>query len=111
MIDDEINELLDNVKLLTVSERKSLSHKDVFYDVLFARWSVTSAPKTWKTRPNDVSVSAKHGLYNFGVFTQIDFMFNTDNSTADKLRKLALSGNNNKVHSLVLKRFSNGLGN
>lgn len=34
------------------------------------RWKVNGKPKLWKTRPNEVKVPVKHGLYTFGYLTQ-----------------------------------------
>ena len=34
------------------------------------RWFVSGQPVTWKTRPLDVDVPVKHGLYEYGRLTQ-----------------------------------------
>lgn len=36
------------------------------------RWKVNGKVKTWKTRPNDVKVPIKHGLYAYGYITEND---------------------------------------
>jgi hypothetical protein len=41
-------------------------------DGRFCRVRVNGKPKTWKTRPLEVSVPWKHGLYTFGYLTQQD---------------------------------------
>lgn len=34
------------------------------------RWRVTGMPKTWKTRPGEVRVPLKRGMYEYGVLDQ-----------------------------------------
>jgi len=33
------------------------------------RWRVSGKPKTWKTRPKEVQVPIKHGLYDYSYLT------------------------------------------
>ena len=32
--------------------------------------AIVTSIKTWKTRPDDILVSVKHGLYDYAKFTQ-----------------------------------------
>jgi len=34
------------------------------------KWRVSGKPKVWKTRPNEVKVPVKHGLFQFDYLTQ-----------------------------------------
>ncbi len=36
------------------------------------RWKLIGKPKTWKTRPDEVVLSLKHGLYRFDKANQSD---------------------------------------
>lgn len=63
---------------MTLDEAKSLRHGEMVHHVSRKnadgtpmRARVTSV-KTWKTRPNEVEVHVKHGLYDYAVFSQYD---------------------------------------
>lgn len=66
-------------KPLTVRELKALSYGDRVSFISRMRdvrtVKVNGAPKTWKTRPNDVKVPLKYGLYEFAYA----FMQNGEN--------------------------------
>lgn len=64
---------------ITIDQAKTLKTGTVLYhstnknaDGSPQRWKVNGKPKTWKTRPNDVKVPVKHGLYAYGYVTQDD---------------------------------------
>ena len=56
--------------MITLEQAKELRRGDVLHDDTAtnadgscARWRVNGMVKTWKTRPNEVRVPLKHGLY------------------------------------------------
>lgn len=64
---------------MTLSEAKSLRHGQTLYhhtlrnaDGSPLRVRVTGKVKTWKTRPGEVRVPAKHGLYAHTYITQAE---------------------------------------
>ena len=61
---------------LTLERAKNLARGTVLHhknlenaDGTPQRWRVNGAPKTWKTRPNEVRVPVKRGLYSFDYVT------------------------------------------
>ena len=63
---------------MTLQEAKALKPYDMIHHVskknadgTAMRARVTSV-KTWKTRPNDVEVHVKHGMYDYAVFSQFE---------------------------------------
>lgn len=63
--------------MITLDQAKKLYHGQVLYHVNNRnsdgspqRWRVNGQPKTWKTRPNEVQVPLKHGMYDFGYLTE-----------------------------------------
>jgi len=55
---------------LTLAQAKSLRPGDTLYSMIHtdsrgqpACWRVSGKPKVWKTRPDEVLVPVKHGLY------------------------------------------------
>jgi hypothetical protein len=64
-----------DVRPMTISELKALSYGDrvLVYTGYFGRnrlgglvhVKVNGKPKTWKTRPSDVSIPIKYGLYEY----------------------------------------------
>lgn len=64
---------------LTLKQAKSLRVGQTLYhlknknaDGTAQRWKVNGKPKTWKTRPEQVSVPIKHGLYSYDTLTHRD---------------------------------------
>jgi hypothetical protein len=63
-------------KKLSVSQLKKLKYGDIVYlpancgHLLNVR--VSGKPQTWKTRPNEVKVPFKYGLYEYGYITHRD---------------------------------------
>ena len=57
---------------MTVEEAKQLKHGDVLLNTADnnRRWRVNGKVKTWVTRPNEVRVPVKHGLYAYDYVTQ-----------------------------------------
>ena len=65
--------------MITLEQAKSLDYGDVLYHTIHKnadgtpqRWRVSGKPKTWKTRPDEVKVPVKHGLYNNDYITHHD---------------------------------------
>ena len=65
--------------MLTLQDAKNLRPGDMLHhtsnknaDGTPQRWKVNGQPKTWKTRPDEVRVPIKHGLYSFDYVTQND---------------------------------------
>lgn len=63
--------------MVTLAQAKKLRYRQVLYhrrwtnaDGSAERWRVNGRPKTWKTRPNEVRVPIKRGLFEFGYLTQ-----------------------------------------
>lgn len=63
--------------MITLEQAKNLSHGDILYhvtnrnaDFTPQRWRVSGKPKTWKTRPNEVKVPVKFGLYGNDYVTE-----------------------------------------
>lgn len=60
------------VRRMTLGEIKALSsgsHAEfIANDGTLRTVKINGAPKTWKTRPQDVSVSVKYGLYEYARF-------------------------------------------
>ena len=64
---------------ITLEQAKSLQWRDTLYHVSNRnadgtpqRWRVNGKPKVWKTRPNEVKVPIKHGLYSYDYITERD---------------------------------------
>ncbi len=55
------------VRLMTIEEVKQASGhmKVIANDGTVRNVKVNGSPKTWKTRPNDVKVPVKYGLYEY----------------------------------------------
>ena len=63
--------------MITLEQAKTLSVGDIIYykdrtntDGSPERWKVNGKPKTWKTKPNEVQVPIKHGLYSYSYLYQ-----------------------------------------
>ena len=63
--------------MITLEDAKNLSSGTILYHVknrnsdgTAQRWKVNGKPKTWKTRPNEVRVPLKHGLYDYDYLDQ-----------------------------------------
>ena len=72
--------------MITLEQAKNLTHGTVLYHVnnrnsdgTPQRWRVSGKPKVWKTRPDEVSVPVKYGLYQ------------NDHLTHDSLGQVCLS--------------------
>jgi len=62
---------------MTLSEAKALKRGDMIYhkylqnaDGTAMRYRVNGKIRTWKTRPNEVQVPLKRGLYEYGHLTE-----------------------------------------
>lgn len=62
--------------MITLEQAKNLKHGDILYHVLNhnsdgspQRWRVNGAVKTWVTRPNEVKVPIKYGIYTCDYLT------------------------------------------
>ena len=65
--------------MITIDQAKALTTGTILYhitarnaDGTAQRWRVSGRPIVWKTRPGDVRVPVKHGLYHYGEFWQYD---------------------------------------
>ncbi len=65
--------------MITLDEAKDLSYgnmihhvRDVNADGTPQRWKVNGKPKVWKTRPDEVKVPLKRGMYQYDYLTQYD---------------------------------------
>lgn len=65
--------------MITLEQAKELGHGTILYHVRNRnadgtpqRWRVNGKVKTWKTRPDEVRVPIKHGLYSFDYLTHND---------------------------------------
>ncbi len=63
---------------MTLNEAKTLKNGDYIHHVTKKnhdgtpmRARVTSV-KTWKTRPNEVLIGVKHGLYDYAKFSELE---------------------------------------
>lgn len=72
---------MHNVRFLTVDEIKRLEHGShvsfLANDGTIRNAKINGAPKVWKTRPNEVEIPLKHGMYEYA---RLD--------TAEALRRL-----------------------
>lgn len=71
---------------MTLSEAKQLRYGDIVHEdecvlnvgkrggvkTRITEWRMQCAAKTWKTRPDEVLLSVKHGMYEFHRFTERD---------------------------------------
>lgn len=56
--------------MITLDEAKKLTYGDILIEgATERRWKVNGKVKTWKTRPEEIKVPLKHGLYSFGYLT------------------------------------------
>ena len=55
--------------MITLDQAKKLSVGSIIYESHNRRLKITSI-KTWKTRPNDVEIHCKFGLYRYPVYNQ-----------------------------------------
>ena len=64
---------------ITLEQAKALSYRDTLYhtrqrnaDGTPQRWRVNGKVKVWKTRPDEVRIPVKHGLYSYDYLTHRD---------------------------------------
>lgn len=60
------------VRLMTCDEAKGIDYGHVKFESIHGELrecKVNGRPKTWKTRPNDVDVPVKYGMYEYATFT------------------------------------------
>jgi hypothetical protein len=55
--------------MITLDQAKNLKNGTILKDNRNKNWKVTSV-KTWKTRPNDVLIGLKFGLYAYDKINQ-----------------------------------------
>lgn len=62
--------VMGTFRSMTIDEAKALAYGDRVWfranDGQARMLKINGAPKIWKTRPNDVSVPVKYGLYEYG---------------------------------------------
>lgn len=63
--------------MITLEQAKNLRQGTILYHIFNKnsdgspqRWRVNGLPKTWKTRPSEVRVPVKYGLYSYDYLTQ-----------------------------------------
>lgn len=65
---------MTNYKQLTITKAKELTTRQLVYfkheDDTMQRWRVNGKVKLWKTRPTEIKIPLKHGLYTHGYLTQ-----------------------------------------
>lgn len=63
-------------RLMTLEEAKNISSGSTQYarDSMgkWKRVKINGQAKTWKTRPNDVRIPYKYGMYEYGYFEMFD---------------------------------------
>ena len=65
--------------MITLAQAKALTHGTILHhmknknaDGTPQRWRVNGKVKTWKTRPDEVKVPLKYGLYRYDYLTHND---------------------------------------
>ena len=65
--------------MITLEQARNLKPGTILYHVkntnadgTAQRWRVNGPPKTWQTRPGEVSVPIKHGMRDYDYLTQCD---------------------------------------
>lgn len=58
--------------MITLEQAKALRPGNILIDARGHRWKVNGKVLTWKTRPNEVKVPVKHGLYAYDYITHKD---------------------------------------
>ena len=79
---------------MTLNEAKHLRYRQTVYikgeydsDGSPSKCRVNGKPQTWKTRPNEVKVPVKRGLYDFGYITHRNLDRFTLKAPASRKRK------------------------
>ena len=56
--------------MITLKQAKQLKHGDIIYNKYYQntdgtpqRWKINGKVKTWKTRPSEIKIPIKRGLY------------------------------------------------
>jgi hypothetical protein len=64
---------------ITLQQAKNLKYGDILYHAINKnkkgekqRWRVNGKVKLWKTRPNEIRIPLKHGLYAHDYLTHND---------------------------------------
>jgi hypothetical protein len=71
------NKLSGDGRILTLDELKNISHSHVYIQGncgCFLKVAINGKPQTWKTRPNQVKIPYKYGLYEYGYITENDIV-------------------------------------
>lgn len=65
--------------MMTLEQAKRLEYRDIIHsdiqknaDGSCQRWRVNGRPQTWKTRPDEIRVPIKYGMYVYGQLTNND---------------------------------------
>lgn len=74
---------------ITLKQAKALRPGDILHHVQFKnadgtpqRWKVNGQVKTWKTRPDEVRIPIKHGLYSYDYLTHANlYLVNIEKKT------------------------------
>jgi hypothetical protein len=71
------NSLSGNGRILSLDELKNNNHSHVYIQAkcgCFLRVSINGKAQTWKTRPSEVKIPYKYGLYEYGYITENDIV-------------------------------------
>lgn len=60
--------------MITLDQAKQLRPGDILLDSRGKRWKVNGHIKLWKTRPDEIRVPLKHGLYAYDQLTHHEFI-------------------------------------
>ena len=55
--------------MITLEAAKNLKRGDILVDAHDRKWKVNGKVQTWKTRPNEIKVPLKFGLYHHDYLT------------------------------------------
>jgi len=65
--------------MISLEAAKNLTHGEIIYHISHRnadqtpqRWRINGKVKTWRTRPQEISIPIKHGLYDYGYLTHND---------------------------------------
>jgi len=82
--------------MITLAQAKSLRPGDEIWTVStnsrkrnpVCRIRINGQPQTWKTRPNEIRIPWKYGLYEYGYFTQRDLadLYMTEEECRESLK-------------------------
>jgi len=99
--------------MISLKQAKELRHGTIIYhmkrmnvDGSPERWAVNGKVKTWKTRPHEIQVPLKHGLWSFDYLSQenLDEFALTEEEAMEK--KLRLFKKDRAIKVLKKRKYS-----